>query len=100
MFKNIMAAFGILVLVIFALSIGIGMSYDADAPQRMSICSSGYVKAMNGVAQPEPDTITEECYSYVYDPKTGQRIIDESSRTKTEMSYEAYKARQDAKFNN
>ncbi len=100
MFKNIMAGFGILVLVIFALFIGIGMSYDADAPQRMNVCSVAYVKSMNGEEMPEPETVTETCYSFIRDPKTGQEIKDESSVTKTEMSYESYKARQDAKFNN
>ena len=95
MFKNIMAGFGILVLAIFALFIGIGMSYDANAPQRINVCSTAFVKSMNGEEMPEPDTVTETCYSFIRDPKTGQEIKDESSITKTEMSFAAYQAKFD-----
>lgn len=95
MFKNIMAAFGILVLVVVALFVGIGMSHDSNAPQRLHICSSGYVKSMYGEVVSEPETVTETCYEEVYDPKTGESIKDESSVTITEMSFEAYKAKKD-----
>ena len=94
MFKNIMATFGILVTVVIAFFIGIGMSYD-DAPQRMNVCSTAFVKSMNGEEMPEPETVTETCYSFIRDPKTGQEIKDESSVTKTEMSFAAYQAKFD-----
>lgn len=90
MLKNIMIGLMVLVALFVAFFSGVISSYDSNAPQRIHSCGGAYVKSMNGVELPEPETVTVTCRTTIYDPKT-KTSYEVGDETKTTMSFEQYK---------